>query len=140
MTLFCLDWHKLKTLKYITKLIILMSSGRTKHVCILRWTSILSKLEKIYHTHTYIYTAEHVQPRTVPAICEQGRMIGVTHSLDLCFDELQNRTNNSSACTVYCVEGFSFQIKLVYFPLLDNYRRSLRTFGHQMILTVSSLC
>ena len=30
------------------------------------------------------------------------------------------------------VEGFSFQIKLVSFPLLDNYKRSFRTFGsHQ---------
>ena len=26
-------------------------------------------------------------------------------------------------------EGYSFQIKIVFFPLLDNYRRSYRTFG-----------
>ena len=36
--LFLLYWHKLKTLNYITKLIML--------ICNLRWTSILSKLKK----------------------------------------------------------------------------------------------
>ena len=31
-----------------------------------------------------------------------------------------------------CIEDFSFHINLVSFPLLDNYRRSFRTFGpHQ---------
>ena len=67
-----LYWYKLKILNYITKLIMfphncvvtrncittkkwkkneklriaLMSPGRTKHICNLRWISILSKLEK----------------------------------------------------------------------------------------------
>ena len=70
LVLFRLYWHKLKTLNYITNSIMFShncvvtrnyitvinnfmltglsdESRRTKHVCNLRWTIILSKLEKI---------------------------------------------------------------------------------------------
>ena len=47
----------------------------------------------------------------------------------------QTSSNNkklSKYIIYYDIEGFSFQIKLFSFPLLDNYRRSFRTFGpHQ---------